>query len=272
MPATPAAVIIVSMNDISRRSVVAAAWSAPVLVAVAAAPAAAASDQTSSLTWNAQNGDFQAPSSLILTVPAGSADIGGTVAIQVYAVGIPFAPTFQSLPAGWSYNAISSSGFLSFSGPLAAGSYVFTTNPWIDWTDGYDVYAEWRNSSETLSTQINVGAARRPLMTWDAAIGYFGGTNTLTVTAAPDSYAVGQLAAIQGFDSVPTAVAAPPSGWLEFRNGPQRTFRNFQMPAGTSSIAFTWPNGSGLTLVDATFSSSANAFTMTSSIRLMAGP
>ncbi|WP_368498019.1 hypothetical protein [Herbiconiux sp. A18JL235] len=261
------------MNDISRRSVMAAAWSAPVLVAVAAAPSAAASgQQTSSLTWNSLNGDFQAPNSLILTIPAGSAAVGSTGAIELYTVGMPFSPSFQTLPAGWSYGAVPPSGILSSSQALAAGSYVFTTNPWIDWTSGYDVIAEWSNNGETSSTQINVGPAGRPTLAWDAAVGYFGGTNTLTVTAAPGSYAVGELAAISGFDSVPTAVAAPTNGWIDFRNGGQRTFRNFQLPPGASSIAFTWPEGQGTTFVTASFSSSVNAFTVSASIQLLAGP
>ncbi|QJU55751.1 hypothetical protein SCB71_01580 [Herbiconiux sp. KACC 21604] len=264
------------MPEISRRTVIGAAWSAPVVLAAVAAPLAAASGQTaSSVAWGAARGDFGGTSTITVTIPAGSAAVGSSGSILFsFPDTVGNLPSFPTLPAGWTYTPFGGGQAALLNSPsgLTAGEYVFTTGEWIDLSGSYEVLATWQSAAEfgSSTSLITVKPAGVPTVVWDSASASWGGTSILTVSVVADSYAAGELGVIGGFDSgLPTGpVLDPRQGWAVTNIQGTRALINPAVPVGDSTISFTWPAGSGTATVTAQFISTNGGVPVNATIQL----
>ncbi|MCS5714551.1 hypothetical protein NVV95_08295 [Herbiconiux sp. CPCC 205716] len=247
---------------VSRRTLLGAAWSAPVIAAAVAAPLAAASttQPDASLYWSEAEGIQGQPSVLTLSVPAGSPGIGstGTIVLQIQNYG-PIPDTIASGRWTWTPNFGASNGILASPlGGVTGGTRAFTVDEWGELSGPYTVVATYTNDQEpgSLTATITVGFGPEPTLEWIPDPAEFGTTTTLRVTVPEHSYAIGRRAVVADLNQFPppfqtppfpagtTVVAAP--GWVETED-PQTGQSGFifeSLVAGVYDFAYTLGAGS----------------------------
>ena len=243
-------------NGVSRRTVVAAAWSAPVILAAVASPLAAASDgPLPTMTWFGNPGVFQSNSVLVLDVPNDSPAVGRPGTLTMVAVGYGSVPTQVTPPAGWTYTYNSQQTVSTFTPPaggLTSGPSTFGF-AWTDFSANLSYALTWQSSAQAtpVTSTLVVGPRGFPSLTWNAASVPFGGTATLTLTVPANSYALGYGAVILMNEAAfPTGSAVVlPTGWRigeEVFPG-RRYFQTDTTVAGPLTFVFTF--GVGTTAV-----------------------
>lgn len=208
---------------VARRTLLGAAWSAPVIAVAVAAPFAAASPGgvTATLAWVDPPGVQKESSLLLLTLQpatAGSPVVRGTgtltfTVLEDYA----YAPAQSvSPPPGW--NIITDHGrTLMVVAPdgVTAGSKGFNVT-WGELSGNWTATATWTESDATgsVAASIVVGPRGFPALDWITNPAVFGGTSTLRLTVPADSYAIGYSAFIFLTPELPAdSVIDLPAGW-----------------------------------------------------------
>jgi hypothetical protein len=205
---------------VTRRAVVAAAWSAPVILAAAAAPAAAASVAAArpTLVWIGSPGVFAQQSALYLDVPADSPDAGQPGTLTLTNVGYGGTPSMFEPPAGWTFTTdYANAAIIATTPALGAGPNFFRVTWPIDSSGNGDYLAVWQ-SSEALppvsSPVIEVGPQGFPSLAWSENPAEFGGTSTLTLSVPSTNKGIGFPANILGFGGWPAVADIQlPAGW-----------------------------------------------------------
>lgn len=257
-------------SRLSRRVVLGAAWSTPVILAAVASPAVAASTESpaSSLTWSGSPGVFNEDSVLLLTVPAGSPELGlqGTLTIAVVGYGYP--PTVVT-PSGWSYSQGTEVGTLTTPpGGLTGGTKAFTVT-WGELSGNMKFVVTWQSASGTapVTAPIEVGPRGFPSMSWGINPATFGGSDTLRLSVPGNCYAIGSNAIIatSTLAAWPTGTTAVlPSGWTDdVLPGPGgndiRVLQSASLASGNHDFVFTFGADTAPTTFDLTWLSPSAA-------------
>ena len=184
-------------TGVSRRTVIGAAWSAPVIVAAVAAPFAAASPAgpDASFFWSDSTAYLGRTAQLFLVLPSDSPGVGGQGTIRFTATGagrasIPF-DVYINGQGGWNYTddvntniGIMASNRFAVRSGTNVFSVFFTEN-----SQPGSILATWQNDRESgfLPAIVTVSAPPPPSIEWLTNPVQFGSTTTLRVTVPPGS-------------------------------------------------------------------------------------
>jgi hypothetical protein len=252
-------------TGISRRTVIGAAWSAPVIVAAVAAPLAAAStgQPDAEFYWSSDEGIQGQPSVLTLSLPPESPGIGSTATIVLQIT--PYGNIPESISAGrwtWTPNYGAANGILASPvGGVTAGTRAFTIDEWGELSGPYTVTATYTNDKEpgALTATIRVGFGPEPTLEWLPDPAEFGTTTTLRLTVPPRSYAIGRQGLLADLNQFPPPNQTPPfpagttvakaPGWTDYVDPDygQKAFQLDPLPAGVYDFVYTL--GAGTTAV-----------------------
>lgn len=250
-----------SRAAVSRRAVVAAAWSAPVILAVASAPAAAASVAATrpTLAWIGSPGVFGQQSALYLDVPADSPDAGQPGTLTLTNVGYGGTPSMFEPPAGWTFTTdYANAAIIATTPALGAGPNFFRVTWPIDSSGNGDYLAVWQ-SSEALapvsSPVVEVGPQGFPSLAWSENPVEFGGSSTLTLSVPSTNKGIGFPASITIFDGWPAVSDVDlPTGWTieTVVSGGQEVaaLRGAATVKGDTRFVFTFGEGTVETAID----------------------
>ncbi|MDO9397405.1 MAG: hypothetical protein Q7T71_12725 [Herbiconiux sp.] len=264
-PSTPTATDA-RPSGISRRTVIGAAWAAPVIVAAVAAPLAAASGgglPDASFLWSGADGVQGQSSLLTLTLPVGSPGIGSTATIVVTM--LDDGPIPETIGAGrWTYtpNFSAATGLLtSPAGEVNGGSTYFTVDRWGERSGPYTAVATYSNDKEpgSLTATIRVGFGPEPTLEWIPDPAEFGTTTTLRLTVPQNSYAIGRRGIIADVSQFPPPLQTPPfpagttvvkaAGWSDVTD-PQSGMSGFEIDSIAEDVYdFEYTLGAGTTAV-----------------------
>jgi hypothetical protein len=218
---------------ISRRTVIGAAWSAPVVLAAVAAPLAAASgggQPDASFLWSDSSAYFGGTSELQLVLPAGSAGIGSTGTITFTSADGGSIPRSVSVTgqADWVYtrDTTDNVGILTSTASGVSGGLTLLSVVWSNSAQPGTILATWTNSGEqgSLGDSIALDAAPWPTVEWQTNPVVFGAATTLRVIVPRNSAGLGQptyLISGQYRPGTPSPAFPPgtqvslPAGWIE---------------------------------------------------------
>ncbi|WP_440709863.1 hypothetical protein [Herbiconiux sp. YIM B11900] len=250
----------------SRRTVIGAAWAAPVIVASVAAPLAAASgggQPDASFSWSEAEGIQGQSSLLTLTLPVGSPGIGSAATIVVTMLDDgPIPPTIGA--GRWTYvpDFGAATGVLtSPAGGVNGGSTYFTVDQWGERSGPYTAVATYSNDEEpgSLTATIRVGFGPEPTLEWIPDPAAFGTTTILRLTVPRNSYAVGRRGIIADLSQFPPPFQTPPfpagttvvmaAGWSDVTD-PQTGMTGFEIDSVAEGVYdFEYTLGAGTTAV-----------------------
>ncbi|GLK17374.1 hypothetical protein [Herbiconiux flava] len=252
-------------SGVSRRTVLGAAWSAPVIVAAVAAPLAAASTgrPDASLFWSEADGIQGQSSLLTLMVPSGSPGIGSTATIVLQLT--PYGNIPETIGSGrWTYTpnfGAYSATLTSPVGGVTGGTRGFTIDEWGELSGPYTVVATYTNDKEpgSLTATIRVGFGPEPTLEWLTDPAEFGTTTTLRLTVPPESYAIGRRGLLADLNQFPPPNQTPPfpagttvmkaPGWTDYVD-PDQGVKAFQLDPLTEGVHdFVYTLGAGTAAV-----------------------
>lgn len=245
--------------EVSRRTLIGAAWSAPVVLAAVAAPLAAASGDgppNASFLWSEPFVLLGGTSELQLVLPADSAGIGSTGTITFSSADGGSVPRRVTNQAGWVYDSTDNVGILiSPDSGVSAGPTVFSAE-WRPSAEPGTITATWTNSLEqgSLSDTIMLQASPRPTVTWLTNPVEFDAPTTLQVVVPADSAGIGQRSWIFSGEYLQDAPSpafpsgtqiSVPDGWFEsvLQDTTIPALETSALKAGTYDFVYTIGGG-----------------------------
>jgi hypothetical protein len=218
---------------VSRRTLIGAAWSAPVVLASVAAPLAAASGggglPDATILWAEEIAYFGTTSELLLVLPADSEGIGSTGTIIFTSENGGSIPRQVSISGqtGWVYTRDTTDNVGIMTSPASGvigGPALFSVE-WSSTSEPGTILATWENSLEqgSIGDTIVLDSAPRPTLTWLTNPVTFGAPTTLQLVVPADAAGTGQPSYIISGEYLPDAPSpafpsgtqiAVPVGWV----------------------------------------------------------
>jgi hypothetical protein len=241
-------------SGVGRRTLLGAAWSAPVILAAVGAPLAAASDGglTATLTWVDPPGVQKESSLLLLTLKpgvGGAPVVRGTGTLTLTVVeGYAEPAKHVVAPSGWTVSKNGRSITIVAPPGVTAGAKGFNVE-FGELSGNWTTLATWTESGATgsVTSSIEVGPRGFPTMAWTTNPAVHGGTSTLRLTVPSNSYALGYQGVLIITPLSEDSVVTLPSGWTfeepylggQLFSGPLTTAGTFDFPvafaAGTET-------------------------------------